>query len=305
MKSALTNTTIGCAEILFGEDNGKYPDANCVLVAGAEERVLLDTTPGLATRGREAVTPIDRILVTHAHEDHTAGNFLFPEADIHVHIADLPGLQSLEGMIDIFTLDPSQRDRMHHILVDKYNYVERPDAQGFEEGAIFDLGGGVAVEAIHTPGHTRGHCSFLIEPEGLLLLGDVDLSSFGPFYADNWASLEQFEATIEKVARIEVEHYLTSHHVGLVDRDTFLARIQRYLEKIRERDRRLVEYLAEPRTLDDITAHRFVFRPQDQSPTIDLSERAMMTQHVDRQVRRGFVVEVAPGSYQASAAVSA
>ena len=295
----LETRRIGSAEILFGQNNGKYPDANCVLVAGSNERVLLDTTPGLVTRGRAAVTPIDRILMTHAHEDHLAGNFLFPEASVHAHVEDLPGLRSLEGMIDIFTQVPEHRQRMRSLLVDRYNYVARPDAQGFEDGTVFDLGGGVTVEAIHTPGHTRGHCSFRIEPASLIFLGDIDLSSFGPFYADDWGSLEEFEASIRRVGAIEAEHYLSSHHIGLVDRETFYGRLDRYQAKIHERDERLLAYLAEPRTLNDITTHRFVYRPQDQSPSIESSERSMMWQHVQRHLELGKIVEQAPGLYLA------
>ncbi|MDX1383998.1 MAG: MBL fold metallo-hydrolase [Thermoanaerobaculia bacterium] len=262
--------------------------------------MLLDTTPGLVARGRDAVVPVDRIVMTHAHEDHTAGTFLFPEAAVHAHVLDVAGLQSLEGMLDVFTQVPEQRQRMRGVLVDRFHYVPRPDATGFEDGDVFDLGGGVTVEAIHTPGHTRGHCCLLIEPASLLFLGDLDLSSFGPFYADAQASLESFEASLERVREVEVEHYLSSHHVGLVDRATFLSRLDRYAAKIRERDERLLAFLAEPRTLDDITAHRFVYRPQDQGANIDVSERAMMARHVDRQVRGGAVREVAPGRFQAA-----
>ena len=302
MSIELEETRIGPARILFGESRGKYPDANCVLVEGAEERVLLDTTPGLVARGRAAAGDVDRILVTHAHEDHMAGNFLFPEAEVWLHEEDLPGVVSIDAMLDvIYGYTGPRRARFERVLVEQFHFVPSPDARAFRDGEIFDLGGGVTVEAIHTPGHTRGHCAFRIEPGGLLFLADVDLSSFGPYYGDAWSSLEQFEATLERAAGFEAEHYLSGHHIGLIDPATYRERLARYTAKIAERDQRLLDYLRQPHTLDEIAAHRFVYRPQDQVPNADATERVMMGMHVARLERQRRVEPLDAGRFRAAA----
>lgn len=298
----LEERTIGPARILFGEGNGKYPDANCVLVEGARERILLDTTPGLVARGREAIGRVDRILLTHCHEDHLAGNFLFPEASVHAHAADVEGARSLEAMLDIFTREPERRARLRHLLLETFHYVPRPDARAFEDGEVFELGGGVRVEVVHTPGHTHGHSAFRVEPGGLLFLGDVDLSSFGPYYGDDAGSLVEFEATLERVRGLEAQWYLSSHHVGLVDRATFNERLSRYAAKLVEREQRLLDYLAEPHTLDEIAAHRFVYRPHDDVPNAEAVERASMSQHIDRLLASGRLEETQPARFRARAA---
>lgn len=299
MPEALEDLQIGCARILFGEARGKYPDANCVLVEGTEERVLLDTTPGLVERGRDAVGPVDRLLLTHSHEDHLAGNFLFPEASCHVHQADLAGMQSLEGLLDIFGPPAGGRAGLARKLVEEFNYVPRPDAVPFEDGDAFELGGGVSVEVVHTPGHTRGHCAFWIQPADILFLGDVDLSSFGPFYADAWGSLEEFEQTLTKLRPLDARYYLSGHHIGLVEgRAAFLERLDRYEAKLKEREARLLEFLGEPRTIGDVAEHRFIYRPQD--PGSDHVERRSMSQHIERLLRSGIVAEIEPGLYRAA-----
>ena len=295
----LEDRQIGCTRILFGENNGKYPDANCVLVEGAEERVLLDTTPGLVTRGRDAVGDIHRILLTHCHEDHLAGNFLFPQTPIHLHEADQPGILSLEAMLDIFGVEGLQRSRYAKLLTETFHFVPCPDAECFREGDVFDLGGGVSVEVKHTPGHTHGHCAFWIRPADILFLGDIDLSGFGPFYGDAWSSLEEFESTLERVRDLEARYYLTSHHVGLLEgRAAFLERFDRYRAKLGERESRLIDFLGEPRTLDDIAAHRFIYRPQDKVADAEDVERTMMGQHLEKLLRTGQVEEVEPGLYR-------
>jgi glyoxylase-like metal-dependent hydrolase (beta-lactamase superfamily II) len=299
MAPQLEEHTLGSARILFGENNGKYPDANCVLVSGSEQRMLLDTSLGLVARGHDEIGPVDRILLTHCHEDHIPGNRLYPDVPVAAHRADVEGLRTLEGMLDIFTQVPRRRARLRKLLLDTYGYEPRADAEAFDDGALFDLGGGTTIEVIHTPGHTRGHCAFRIEPDDLIFLGDVDLSSFGPFYADDWSSLDEFEATLEKVSRLTARWYLSSHHVGLVDHPTFVDRLARYRSKLAERGQRLLAFLDEPRTMADITEHRFVYRPQDQVPDAEAVEEAMMGQHLERFLRQGRVEEVEPGSYRA------
>jgi hypothetical protein len=132
-------------------------------------------------------------------------------------------------------------------------------------------------------------------------LGDIDLSSFGPYYGDAWSSLEDFERTLALARTIEARWYATFHHIGVVDgRAAFLERLDRFTAVIADRERRLLAFLAEPHTLDDVAAHRFIYRPQDPVSFADPVERRSMSQHVARLVRDGRVREVEPGRFRAA-----
>jgi glyoxylase-like metal-dependent hydrolase (beta-lactamase superfamily II) len=158
----------------------------------------------------------------------------------------------------------------------------------------------VRVRAIHTPGHTRGHTAFLVEPDSVLYLGDIDLSSFGPYYGDAWSDLEDFERTLARVRELRARHYATFHHIGVLDgRDAFLERFDRFRAVIADREARLLAYLREPHSLDEIARHRFVYRPGDDIPFAEGVELRSMGQHVERLVRAGRVREVEPGRYLA------
>jgi len=250
---------------------------------------------------RGALPHADRVLNSHCHEDHVAGNHLFPDVPWHVHEADLPGLQSFAGFLAIFGYDdPNVAKGWAQVVRERFHYTERPDAKPFRDGDVFALGGGVSVRVIHTPGHTRGHSALLVEPDGVLYLGDIDLSSFGPYYGDAWSDLEDFERSLARVRAIEARHYATFHHIGVVDRPTFLERLARFTSVITDRERRLLAYLAEaPRTLDEVAAHRFVYRPSDPVPFAAPVERRSMSQHIARLVRQGRVREVEPGRFRA------
>jgi glyoxylase-like metal-dependent hydrolase (beta-lactamase superfamily II) len=295
----LVDRSLGRSTVLFGEKNGKYPHGNSLLVHGTEETAIID--PSLAVIPRRASLPrVDRVLNSHCHEDHVAGNHLFPAASWHVHELDAPGLRSFEGFMAIYGYDGPVAESWGKALVEQFHYVPRPDAQGFAGGAVFELGGGVRVRAIHTPGHTRGHTAFLVEPDGVLYLGDIDLSSFGPYYGDAWSDLEDFERTLAMVRGIETRWYATFHHIGVLDgRAAFVERLDRFAAVIDRRERALLAYLAEPHTLAEVAAHRFVYRPEDKVSWAEPVERRSMGQHIARLLRDGAVREPEPGLYQA------
>jgi glyoxylase-like metal-dependent hydrolase (beta-lactamase superfamily II) len=298
----LEDLPIGRVTVLFGRDRGKYPQGNSLLVEGDRETAILDPSLGLLPR-RGRLPRVDRVINSHCHEDHVAGNHLFPDVPWHLHEADLPGIRSLDAFMEIYGFDePAVAEGFRQVLVEQFHFVPRPDAQGFRDGDVFDLGG-VRVRVVHTPGHTRGHCALAIEPADggarVLYLGDIDLSSFGPYYGDAWSDLEDFERSLARVRDVEADRYATFHHVGVVDRATFLERLDRFAGVIRSREERLLAFLAEPRSLDDVARHRFVYRPGDAVSFAEPVERRSMAQHIARLRRRGRVREVAPGRYQA------
>jgi glyoxylase-like metal-dependent hydrolase (beta-lactamase superfamily II) len=288
---------LGRSTVLVGERNGKYPHGNSLLVEGAAETVLIDPSVAVAQE-RFALPHVDRVLNSHCHEDHVAGNGRFAAVPWHLHEADLSGIHSLDGLMAIYGFDGAIDTAWRRVVVEQFHFMPRPDPTPFRDGDVFELGGGVRVRVIHAPGHTRGHSFFHVEPDDVVYLGDVDLSSFGPYYGDAWSSLEDFERTLALARTLEARFYATFHHIGVVEgRAAFVEKLDRYAAVIADRERRLVEYLREPRSLDDIAAHRFVYRPQDAVSFAEPVERRSMGQHVDRLVAAGRVREVEPGRW--------
>lgn len=294
----LPERALGAVTVLFGAKGGKYPDGNSVLVRGREEAALIDPALGVVAR-RDRLPSVDWVLNTHCHEDHIAGNHLFPDVPWLLHEADLPGILSLDQLMEIYGLPEPMEARLRQLVVERFHYRARPDPTPYYGGSVFDLGG-TRVRAIHAPGHTRGHCVLYVEPDEVLILGDIDLSSFGPYYGDAWSSLEDFEHTLKQVREIEARYYVTFHHIGVLDgREAFLERLDRFAEVIRSRERRLLAYLDSPHTLEEIAEHRFVYRPGDAVASAESVETRSMGQHLDRLQRNGRVREVEEGRYLA------
>lgn len=296
----LEDRAIGSVTVLFGEQGGKYPQGNSLLVRGRDETLVIDPSLGLLQR-RGSLPPVDRVLNSHCHEDHIAGNHLFPDAPWHVHEADLPGLRSLDGMMAIYGYPEPILGQFRRAVVEQFHYRARPDALAFRDGDVFDLGG-VRIRVLHAPGHTRGHCFFWIEPDDVLYLGDVDLSSFGPYYGDAWSDLGDFERTLAMLRTLRPSHWATFHHVGVLsDAELFRNRLDRFAARIGEREAQLLAFLQDaPQSLADIVRHRFVYRPEDEIPWADPVEARSMEQHLARLLVAGRVREVEIGRYRAA-----
>jgi hydroxyacylglutathione hydrolase len=304
-RSALADTDMqlgnepGRVVALIGEMSGKYPSGNSVLVSGTEESILID--PSLTVHDRGGVPgQVDRMLVSHAHEDHIAGCSIFPNAKLHSHHDDLLGLHSVEGVLTLYGFAEPLRSEWPTTLIEEFHYVPREDATGFSDGYRFELGT-IAVEVVHLPGHTRGHSGFLIEPDGVLFVADIDLTGFGPYYGDHWSDLEDFERSIAHVGEIDAKHYVTFHHKGVVsNRAEFLTQLNAFQSVIDNRDIRLLTFLREPKTMDDIVGDHFIYRPGSAPVFAEHVERRSMTMHLARQLRLGAVTEIEPGLFRAA-----
>jgi glyoxylase-like metal-dependent hydrolase (beta-lactamase superfamily II) len=159
------------------------------------------------------------------------------------------------------------------------------------DDAVLDLGGGVTMTAIPTPGHTRGHTAWLIEPCGVLVIGDIDLSSFGPYYADAVSNLEEFVASMATIRDVEAAWYVTFHHKGVVEgHDAFVEALDAFAAVVDRRDDAIVEYCREPRSIADMAEHRFLYRPHVELPWVASAERRTAEQHVERLLRTGRLV---------------
>ena len=181
----------------------------------------------------------------------------------------------------------------------EYCYTPRPDATGYDDGAVWELGG-VRVRALHMPGHTSGHCVLLVEPQGIAFIGDIDLSGFGPYYGDASSSLADFRRTLSRLPEMPATAWVTSHHKGVyTDRPAFLSALQAFVARLDEREARLLQMLADgSRTLNDLVRQRLLYPAHADALWVDCAERRSITQHLAEGVAAGRVREDGDGHYR-------
>lgn len=282
---------LGPVSVYPGEKSGKYPDGNQLTVRGADTLAAFDT-PLVANRLGAELLEADLVVLGHVHEDHMAGLHRLPRAEVHVHEADVEAARSWEGLARHYGYAPGVLTGMRAKIEKEFHYAPRPDARAYRDGATWELGGGVTVRAIHMPGHTSGHCVLLVEPGGIAFIGDIDLSSFGPYYGDATSSLAAFRRTLAAVENIPARTWVTSHHKGVIrDRETFLALLRAFGARLDAREQAIADYLAQrPSTLPELTAHRFVYPPQLDDLYYEDAERRTIEQHLEALALAGRAV---------------
>jgi glyoxylase-like metal-dependent hydrolase (beta-lactamase superfamily II) len=147
-------------------------ETNCYIVAPSSggPGVVIDAPPdpeGIgAVLAHHDVVPV-ALLVTHGHIDHAGG------AGGVVRATGVPAYVHPDD--DFLTLHPADQVRMlFGVALDEGRLAPfaPPDHyQPLEDGQRLDVAG-LTIEVLHTPGHTPGHCCFLLRDEGVLFAGD-------------------------------------------------------------------------------------------------------------------------------------
>jgi glyoxylase-like metal-dependent hydrolase (beta-lactamase superfamily II) len=264
---------------------GKYPFCHSVLIDGRNRAVIDASSDKKKLKQFKDQGPVDYLITSHAHEDHLAFNYLFPESQFCVHPLDAPHFENVDSLIDSYG-DMTQEDRemWRAFLENDCHYTPRRADVLLHDRMVMDLGE-VKMEVIHTPGHTRGHCAFYFIEQKILFTADLDLTKAGPYYGDRTSDIEETIRSLERLKTFEVETYLTAHGKGILEGDP--EHINRYLEVIFLREEKLMDLLSKAaKTLDQIVQEGIIYG--NKSPLgpwdLTLSERTMILKHLSRLV---------------------
>ena len=63
---------------------------------------------------------VDWVMLSHVHEDHVAGTHLFPDSPCYAHELDAPGMESFQGMLDIYGFEGELKTNFEKLLLDKF-----------------------------------------------------------------------------------------------------------------------------------------------------------------------------------------
>ena len=173
------------------------------------------------------------------------------------------------------------------LLLKDFNLKASPVDLEFEDGHIFDLGG--QTKAIHTP--PRRDTAFSVENRGLVFLGDIDLSSFGPFYGCLYSYIDSFLASIARIQEQGFETALSGHKEPVFGRETLWRCLEEYGQIIFEREEKLLNFLQRERSLEEIVEAALIYRRfPEPADLYALLERNMISKHLERLLATGKIV---------------
>src|SRR5687768_2069814 len=136
-----------------------------------------DQLPSALEHLDRSLDSVAAVVLTHYHPDHVgAAELIRAEtgATVHVPTGDAAGVRSgrvpmPSGMALSLWRPRMMRYAAHAIRSGAPKVARLPEFRTYEDGDV--IAG--ALRAVHTPGHTAGHCALLAEGAGVLFAGDA------------------------------------------------------------------------------------------------------------------------------------
>jgi len=272
---------IGPLKIFFGK-HSTYPYCNTLFIKDQRTLLVDPSCEEQPLRSLAAGEKIDFLFNTHYHPDHIRYNGLFEGVEFWAHRSDAPCFRSLDSMAEWVGVKGTKYEKAWKAsLIETFHFRERATVKELEDGTNLNLGS-VTIQFLHFPGHTPGLTGFLVPELDILFLADMELSPFGPWYHNKKASIQRIIDSVEKIRRIPAKYYIPSHGKEIF-RGNIGPRLDRYLENIYSRERKILEALSVPRTLDELASLSLIsgFRLSRRLVWY-LFERNMVEKHLER-----------------------
>ncbi len=271
---------------ISGKNNYRFPYCACLYVRGKNMRVLIDAGMGSSNLQPLKKLGIDVLILSHCHIDHRLTRRQIPDVPVWCHKKEAPYLQDKKLFLSATGITRSGFDLLS--LVDSPNGLfDVKISRTLVDDEQIDLGG-LTLVTIYTPGHSPGHLAFYIPEHELLFSADVDLTPFGPFYGHNFADIDDFIQSINKLRKLNPKIAATGH-AGPFEGD-ISKQFDDYEEVIYRRDRLVLEHLTQPRSLEYFRGRNFVFRSYPEPPDlIQWFELVHIEKHLERLSTSGIV----------------
>ncbi|QIW99254.1 hypothetical protein AMS68_004772 [Peltaster fructicola] len=134
---------------ILGQNAGKFTlqGTNTYIVGTGSRRLIIDTAQGyrkwadiIEDTLESTSIKLSHVFLTHWHGDHTG------------------------GVPDLLRLYPELSDSI-------YKHTPEHGQQPIEDGQVFKVEG-ATIRAVHSPGHSHDHMSFILEEENAMFTGD-------------------------------------------------------------------------------------------------------------------------------------
>ena len=288
---------------IFTEDN--FAVCNCMLVDD-DVRLMIDSGAGKILSDVDT-SAIDILINSHRHWDHIKGNDRMINATIVTHpiervaMQDPTKLSAVSGWEEVMDENIVEEAKKLGGVPEILLKPLRIDGE-INDGQIIDCGK-TKIEVLLTPGHTRGHCSFLFPDEDLIFLADICLTAAGPWYGEDQADIDDFVESINKIISLKPAKIITSHRAEIFDKN-IPAILGEYRNRIYKREERILNFIrVNPSTIKQIAAQKMIYR---EHPIIFLLfwERYMVKKHLDHLIKQGLVAKLEDGRYCAREAAA-
>ncbi len=278
-----------------GQKNGAYPYSHSMLI----EDYLIDT--GISRRHMRKLKKdytINNVILSHWHEDHIAGNGSLKNATYFCHSKDVHIVEDISKMGQFYGLITPATENLLDFYFESYEVENTKIDKTIEHNDILNINN-CRLRVIHTPGHTAGHCCFYEENTKVAYFADIDLTNFGPFYGCIDSSIIDFEESIEKLKKLDIE-IAVSGHKGLFEGKTLIREeLDKYKSKIIKYEENILSHLSEktPKTSQDLMYKNLIYRKYGVGKDFEvIAEKIMIEKHFDKFLKNN-TIEKLNGGY--------
>lgn len=232
---------------------------------------LVDTGPkteaaldALRLQLREAgliVSDIERVILTHTHEDHCGLARLIQQesgARVYVHQWEYDQIsharhnrvdRNLIGRTGVPEAELEQMDLQYELIRRFADPVD--DVEAYADERLFEFNGG-SLRVVHTPGHTPGSCCLFREANRTLLTGDTILKSIKPNpllspdprdRSRRFPSLQSYITSLTRIRQLAPTLLQTAHGGEIDDYEEHFQRLTRLID---ERRGKIVQLVPKP-----------------------------------------------------------
>ena len=121
----------------------------------------------------------------------------------------------------------------------------------------------------------------------MLFLGDYDLTKFGPWYGDRESSIEDTIKSVDRLRQIKANVLTLGHETGVFYDDTPDKVCGNYLGGIYERERKLLDFLIKPRTMEEIVNAWIVYhKSREPRELFPFGEKANLSKHLNLLIEK-------------------
>jgi hydroxyacylglutathione hydrolase len=198
---------------------------NCYLLRGGDGAVLIDAGPDMdchiaATLAALNGTPLRAILITHPHLDHSAAALrLAAQTGARIYSFGPPARHAGAGQ-------------------EGADFAHSPDVV-LHDGAQISFGD-IAIAALHTPGHMRGHLCFGYRD--VLFSGDHVMGWATSLVGPPEGDMAAYRASLRKLQGLPFAQYLPGHGEPV---DDPAARLDYLIQHRNEREAQILAALAD------------------------------------------------------------